>query len=92
MFCFFNGQYWLYAVENYTYNLYFLVMVGYVCKAYVLKARLAKGELGGLGLGVLGKDNSGDGQGQNKNKIIFYSVFIAISVLYTCIFVASMIK
>lgn len=43
LFCFFNEEYWLYAVESYAYNLYFLFIVAYVCRAYVLKGKPAKG-------------------------------------------------
>lgn len=90
LFCFFNEQYWLYAVESYAYNLYFLFIVGYVCRAYVLKSRPGRGELGGLGSGLLVKESSADTR--NREKVIFYSVFISLLVLYTGIFAASMVK
>ena len=43
LFCFYNEQYWLYAVENYGFNLSFLFIVGYVCRAYVLKGKNVTG-------------------------------------------------
>lgn len=82
LFCFFNQQYWLYAVENYAYNLYFLFMVGYVCRAYLLKTKSAKLSAA--------KENSGENK--NKEKTLFYAIFIALLVLYTGIFTASLMR
>lgn len=39
IFCLYNEQYWLYAIESYLYNLYYLAIVSYICRAYILKYR-----------------------------------------------------
>jgi len=39
IFCFYNQQYWLFATESYLFSLYYLAIVSYVCRAYVLKKR-----------------------------------------------------
>lgn len=41
LFCLFNRDYWMYALETYFCNLYYLVLVAYICKAYLLKQRSA---------------------------------------------------
>lgn len=79
LFCFFNEQYWLYAVENYAYNLYFLLIVAYVARAYVLKGRTAR---------TPEEKNNARG----RDKMIFYGVFVAVVVLYSVIFVASVVR
>jgi hypothetical protein len=81
LFCFYNEQYWLYAVENYTYNLYFLAIVGYVCRAYLLKGRSARQAA-----------TDPKGEGRIREKTIFFAVFIALIVLESIIFVASVVR
>jgi hypothetical protein len=87
LFCFYNEQYWLYAIECYGYNLYFLFMVGYVCRAYVLKTRSGRLDFS-LGPSFAKRTE----EARNREKAIFYSIFITLIVLYTAIFIASMIK
>lgn len=84
MFCLYNGQYWLYALENYTYNLYYLFIVGYICKAYLLKLRKEEREVGEMKESV--------DQQRNRQKTIFYIVFSILVLIYTGVFVVSVVN
>jgi hypothetical protein len=90
MFCLYNQQYWLYALEIYSYNLYYLFIVGYICKAYLLKTRhLDRGDRANSQLHIL-KESAYTLK--NQWKTAFFVVFIGLIVLYTAIFVLSIIK
>ena len=84
MFCLYNEQYWLYALENYTYNLYYLFIVGYICKAYLLKLRIKEREVGQMKETV--------DQQRTKQKTIFYIAFSVLVLIYTGVFVVSVVK
>lgn len=84
MFCLYNEQYWLYALENYTYNLYYLFIVGYICKAYLLKLRIKEREPGQMKESV--------DQQRTKQKTMFYVVFSILVLIYTGVFVVSVVK
>lgn len=89
MFCWFNQDYWLFALETYFFNLYYLSIVGYVCKSYLLKYR--QNTATGIVQKLMPSHLIQNGADFNYEKIVFYSVFVAMSVLYTAIFISSII-
>jgi len=90
MFCWFNEDYWLFALETYLFNLYYLSIVSYVCKCYLLKYRQNTGNT--LVQKLLPSRHSNSTSASSPDKIIFYSVFVAMGILYTAIFILSIIS
>lgn len=89
-FCLYNQTYWLYAIEAYFFNLYYLFIVSFVCQSYLLKARRNnKDSASSNGVLVERKLNSSE---KDNAKTLFYGIFIALLTLYSAIFVFSVIR
>jgi len=88
LFCFFNQQYWLYAIENVFFNTYYLILVGYICYAYVLKQ---KNEASEYTIPILHKRLNLENNPLNMQKIIFYCVLGVLLAVYVAIFIVSIV-
>lgn len=88
-FCLYNQTYWLYAIEAYFFNLYYLFIVSYVCQSYLLKVRRKNKEPISNGALVERKMSNDD---KDNGKTLFYGIFIALLTLYSAIFLFSMIR
>lgn len=88
-FCLYNQTYWLYAIEAYFFNLYYLFIVSYVCQSYLLKVRRKNKEPVSNGTLVERKLSNDD---TDNGKTLFYGIFIALLTLYSAIFLFSMIR
>jgi hypothetical protein len=88
-FCLYNQIYWLYAIEAYFFNLYYLFIVSYVCQSYLLKVRRKIREPINNGMLVERKMKSEE---NDHGKTLFYGIFIALLTLYSAIFLFSLIR
>lgn len=84
LFCFFNADYWLYAVETYFYNLYYLFLVGYVAKSYLLKYR----QIINFKQFLLDPQNLIN---RNRERTIFFIIFGSVLAVYTALMVTSVV-
>lgn len=88
-FCLYNQTYWLYAIEAYFFNLYYLFIVSYVCLSYLLKVRRKIKEPINNGALVERKTSNDE---KDNGKALFYGIFIALLTLYSAIFLFSLIR
>lgn len=85
LFCFFNFVFWLYSLETFFYNIYYLCIVGYIVEAYILKTRKPSFVNADTNIYLLSHSK----ERHSCQKIFFYAIFIIFFLTYLAIFITS---